>query len=277
VEYSIDRTLDGARELADEFIRRVGPVEKLPRGIAVSEAFFVFSTAVETRPRQIVESGRALGQSTELLARCFPEVSVVSVEADPNHPDAPKALERLRGLSNVACLFGDSRALLPELALPGDVVVIDGPKCFRALKLAYKVLRRRRPALIFIHDCPRGTRFRRFLEAHVPGAFFSDDHRFVQEFCHLDHDRDPELLRRWADPGHRPADHSYSATFVCIPARPGFPRAAASVHVALTRLADNLAQSVRKRFGRAERRRQRPASPTTRPSEGPPSASIGAG
>jgi hypothetical protein len=259
VSCSIERTLARARELVDEFKRRVGPVDKLPRGIAFSEAFFIFSTAADARPRQIVESGRALGQSTELLARCFPEVPVISVEADPDHPDAAQALERLRDLPNVACLFGDSRALLPELVLPGDVVVIDGPKRFRALKLAYKVLRRRQPALVFMHDCPRGTPIRRFLDAHAPGVFFSDDHRFVQEFCHLDRDRDQEDLRLWADPGHRPEDRSYSATFACIPWRPGFPRKGASVHVTLTRLADNLAHSVNKRLGRAERRRRRPA------------------
>jgi hypothetical protein len=255
-DYIIDRTLARARELVDEFKRRVGPVDKLSRGIAISEAFFIFSTAADARPRQIVESGRALGQSTDLLARCFPEVPVISVEADPDHPDAAQALERLRGLPNVACLFGDSRVMLPELVLPGDVVVIDGPKRFRALKLAYKVLRRRQPAMIFIHDCPRGTPIRRFLDAHVPGVFFSDERRFVQEFCHLDENLGREVLRRWSDPGHWPEDHSYSATFACIPAQPGFPRAGASVYVTLTRLVDNLAHSVMKRLGRAERRRR---------------------
>lgn len=256
MEYSIDRTLARARELVDEFEHRVGPVEKLPRGIDISEAFFVFSTAADARPRQIVESGRALGQSTELLARCFPHVSVVSVEANPNHPDAPLALQRLSELPNVACLFGNSRVLLPELVLPGDIVVIDGPKRFRAIKLALRVLRRRQPALIFIHDCPRGTPVRRFLDAHVPGAFFSDDHRFVQEFCYLDRNRDEAVLRRWTDPAHRPADRSYSATFACIPSRPGYPRTSAFVRVTLARFADNLARSARKRSGPACERGQ---------------------
>jgi predicted O-methyltransferase YrrM len=272
--YGIDRTLARARELADEFQRRVGPVDKLSRGIAVSEAFFVFSTAADARPRQIVESGRALGQSTELLARCFPEVPVISVEADANHPDAAQALERLRGLPNVACLFGDARALLPELVLPGDVVVIDGPKRFRALKLAYKVLRRRQPSLIFMHDCPRGAPVRRYLEAHVPGAFFSDEHRFVQEFCRLDQDKDQAVLRHWANPAHRPEDQSYSATFACIPWRPRFPRAGASVHVTLTRLVDNLAYSVNKRLGRAQRERRRPEPPSVPTSERQPRAAA---
>jgi hypothetical protein len=256
VRFTIDNTLARAGEFVVEFERLVGDVDPVERGIAVSEALFVFATVADLRPRQIIESGRALGQSTYLLARCFPGTPVISIESNPSHPDAEPALERLRGLANVACLFGDSRVLLPELALPGDVVIIDGPKRFRALKLAYKVMRRRQPALVFIHDCQRGTPFRRFLEARLPWSFFSDDHRFVQEYCRLDRYLDEAEIRRWSDPDHRPQGESYAGTFGCIAGRSGFPGLRAMSEVAVARLASNVADSFSKRAVSAPARRR---------------------
>ena len=57
------------------------------------------------------------------------------------------AAERLRESGNVECRFGDSLLLLPELVEAGDVVLIDGPKDFRALKLAFRLLRGGKPWL----------------------------------------------------------------------------------------------------------------------------------
>jgi hypothetical protein len=247
VRFTIDNTLARAGDLVAEFDRRVGDVDPVERGIAISEALFVFATVADLKPRQIIESGRALGQSTYLLGRAFPDTRIISIESNPGHPDAEPALERLQGLANVACLFGDSRVLLPHLTLPGDVVIIDGPKRFRALKLAYRVMRRRQPALVFIHDCQRGTPFRRFVETRVPWSFFSDDHRFIQQYCRLDRYLDDAEIRRWSDPDHRPRDESYAGTFGCIPARPGFPGVGALLSVAVARLTANVADSVSKR------------------------------
>jgi hypothetical protein len=262
--HTIENTLARAGELVAEFERRVGDVGPVERGIAISEALFVFATVGELKPRQIIESGRALGQSTYLLGRAFPDTPIISIEANPSHPDAEPALERLRGLANVACLFGDSRVLLPQLTLPGDVVIIDGPKRFRALKLAYRVMRRREPALVFIHDCERGTPFRRFVESRIPWSFFSDDHRFIQQYCRLDRYLDDAEIRRWSDPDHRPQDESFAGTFGCIPARRGFPGVAALLAVAVARLAANVADSVSKRRVSAptsRRRAERPHRP----------------
>lgn len=221
-DLSRQATLDRAPALLRAFERAIGAVERVPRGVLPSEVFFVYATLGSYRPRQILESGRALGQSTRLLARCFPDVPLVSVEYDRDDPDAARALALLKGHDNIECLFGDSFDLLPPRVLAGDVAVIDGPKGLRALRLAY-ILLRRGAAVAFIHDCHKGSAIRAYLERNVPWAFFSDDQEFVRLYCRLDAARKPELLELWSDPARQPKDRSYGGTFACVPRRPGFP------------------------------------------------------
>jgi predicted O-methyltransferase YrrM len=170
------------------------PVEK--RGVAHTEMFFVYALSAPLAPRQILESGRARGQSTLVLSRCFPESRIVSVEMDESSPDAKFALERLSPLRNVKLLFGDARLVLPASMQPGDVVLIDGPKEFRALKLALNLLRTGKPSLVFIHDFYAGSAERRFLERHMPDAIFSDAPEFLRAFAWLD-GKDGSVPRRW--------------------------------------------------------------------------------
>jgi hypothetical protein len=170
------------------------PVEK--RGVAHTEMFFVYALSTSFEPRQILESGRARGQSTLVLSRCFPESRIVSVEMDESSLDAKFALERLSSLKNVKLLFGDAREVLPAAMQPGDVVLIDGPKEFRAIKLAINLLRTGKPRLIFIHDFYAGSAERRFLERHMPDAIFSDAPDFLRAFAWLD-GKDGSAPRRW--------------------------------------------------------------------------------
>ena len=69
---------------------------------------------------------------------------------------------------------------------PDDPVFIDGPKEFRALKLALRLLRTRKPSAVFLHDFGAGLPWRQFLERHWPGAFFSDNPEFLRRFGSLD-------------------------------------------------------------------------------------------
>ena len=89
--------------------------------------------------------------------------------------------------------------------------LIDGPKEFRALKLAFKLLATGKPSAVFIHDLWLGKAARAFLQSHVPHAFFSDEPEFVKRYFHLD-----------GKSGTPPADLSqgYGATLACIPAGP---------------------------------------------------------
>ncbi len=50
------------------------------KGICVSEMFFFYAVVKPMAPRQIIESGRARGESTLALARCFPGVPITSIE-----------------------------------------------------------------------------------------------------------------------------------------------------------------------------------------------------
>ena len=140
-------------------------------GIFISEMFFFYCVVRPMNPPRILESGRDLGGSTLLLANCFPNTRIISVEFEAASPRAAIALNKLASYKNVECLFGDSRDVLPKLLKPGDPILIDGPKEFRALKLALNLLRTRRPSVVFMHDFGAGTPWRQFLDRHWPGAF----------------------------------------------------------------------------------------------------------
>jgi hypothetical protein len=138
------------------------------------------------RPARIVESGRARAQSTLVLSKLFPQAAIVSLESDAASPDVAIAAERLRDCDNVECRFGDSLALLPEMVRPGDVVLIDGPKDFRALKLAFRLLRGGQASVVFVHDLWLGSPAREFIERHLPSVLLSDEPRWVERYAMLD-------------------------------------------------------------------------------------------
>ncbi len=158
-----------------------------PKGIRRSELFFFFAAVAGLKPARIVESGRARAQSTLVLAKLFPESAIVSLESDARSPDVAIAAERLRECANVECRFGDSLVLLPELVRSGDVVLIDGPKDFRALKLALRLLREDKPAAVFVHDPWLGSPARAFVDRALRSALLSDEPRWVERYAWLDY------------------------------------------------------------------------------------------
>ena len=158
-------------------------------------------------PKQILESGRGRGKSTLILARCFPEARIISVELDPLSPNAPVAEAKLEPYRNVNLLCGDSRKLLPQYLQKGDAVLIDGPKDFRAVTLASELLRTGNPCAVFLHDLPANAPARKFVAENWPGAFFADEPS-LQAFRVLDDERDPLLKTRKRRYG----------IFACLPA-----------------------------------------------------------
>jgi len=85
----------------------------------------------------------------------FPSLPIISIEYDARSPDVPTAAARLAGFSNLDLRFGDATRLLPGLVQPGDIVLIDGPKGFRGLRLALSLLASGKPALMTVlknHD-----------------------------------------------------------------------------------------------------------------------------
>ena len=159
-------------------------------GIWESEMFLFYAAMKPFAPKQILESGRARGKSTLILARCFPESRIVSVEYERESENAPAAEAKLKSESNVELLYADSRELMPQRLQSGDAVLIDGPKDFRALKLAVDLLRTEKPCAVFVHDFPPNSPQRKFVERNFSNAFFGDDPLFTR-FQSLDAKRDP--------------------------------------------------------------------------------------
>lgn len=202
-----------AREL-EAYRQRVGGVPYERKGVLFSEMFFFTLCARSARPARILESGRARGQSTLLLAVGFPALPIVSLEHDPRSADVPVAAARLRGHGNVELRFGDATRVLPAIARPGDVALIDGPKGFRAVRLALRLLAQGRVAMVFLHDVLRGSPERRFLESWLPATLYSDDARFAGVAHVLDAAADdiPEP-RRWRAGG---AAEGYGYSLACL-------------------------------------------------------------
>jgi Methyltransferase domain len=195
-----DRLLPEYREI----ISKISP-EAGFGGIWESEMFLFYAALKPFSPKQILESGRARGKSTLILARCFPDARIISVEYDRQSENAAAAEVKLKANSNVELLYGDSREILPGRLQMGDAVLIDGPKDFRALRLAIDLLRTEKPCAVFIHDFPANSPQRKFVERNWPDAFFGDDPLF-QRFQSLDDERDP-----------RPNPQRRYGIFVCLP------------------------------------------------------------
>ncbi|HEY6071271.1 MAG TPA: class I SAM-dependent methyltransferase [Chthoniobacterales bacterium] len=184
-------------------------------GIWESEMFLFYAAVKPFAPKQILESGRARGKSTLILARCFPESRIISVEYDRQSENAPAAEAKLKSEPNVELLYGDSREILPQKLQESDAVLIDGPKDFRAIKLAVDLLRTNKPCAVFVHDLPPGSPQRKFVERNFPQAFFGDDPAF-QRFQALDNERDPRAAPKPLGEGGTPNAQRGYGIFTCL-------------------------------------------------------------
>jgi predicted O-methyltransferase YrrM len=198
-----------AGDLLSDFCGAIAGMRREPGfgGIGPRGMFFFYAAVRSLAPKQILESGRMRGGSTLMLARCFPEARIVSVEFDRDPGHAASAEAKLKPYANVELLYGDSREILPGRLQAGDAVLIDGPKEFRALKFALRLLRTGKPCAVLIHDFHHDQPARKFVEQHWPGAFFSDDPAFAVHLRELN-------LRIGRDPNSKHA----VAPFVCLPA-----------------------------------------------------------
>ncbi|MGH8093097.1 MAG: hypothetical protein ACREIF_06460 [Chthoniobacterales bacterium] len=207
-----NRLLGEAELLLPTYLEATTGLSHESKGIRRSELFFFYSAAAPLRPARIIESGRARAQSTLVLSRLFPNTSIISLESDAHSPDVAVAAERLRGCDNVECRFGDSLLLLPALVESGDVVLIDGPKDFRALKLAFRLLHAGKPAAVFVHDLWLRSAGRRFIDRHVRSVLLSDEPRWVQRYAMLDSSKPLPA------PAPKDARRAYGATMGCFEA-----------------------------------------------------------
>ena len=208
-----------ATEALSAFQNRVAGIPYERKGILYSEMFFLYLCAQAAKPTRIFESGRARGQSTLLLSAIFPDLDVVSIESDADSPDVQVAQERLRGRDNVSMRFGDATRILPIEVRKGDVVLIDGPKGFRGLRLALRLLATGRVTQVFIHDCGLGTEERAFLDAHLHGLVYSDTIEFALIARALDAGCSTDIPPDRRFDGERPP-RAYGYGLACIPFDP---------------------------------------------------------
>lgn len=162
------------------------------KGILNSEMLFICALSKELGVRDIIESGRARGNSTEIFAKYFEsntDVTISSVELSKYSQDSIVALERLRGrYDNLSLLYGNSFFLLPRLCSKSEscTVLIDGPKGKYALILADRLLTYPSVKAVFIHDTHQDTNWRQMIERVYSNVFSSDDSEFVSRFKDLD-------------------------------------------------------------------------------------------
>jgi hypothetical protein len=89
-------------------------------GIWESEMFLFYAAVRPCAPKQILEPGRARGKSTLILACCFPNARIISVEFESHSPNATVAEAKLKPCQNlegqnVEVWYGDSRKILPSV------------------------------------------------------------------------------------------------------------------------------------------------------------------
>jgi predicted O-methyltransferase YrrM len=198
-------------------------IEGIPyeeKGVLFSEMLFMLACLEEGSVPRILESGRARGQSTLILAKALPQTPIVSIEFNKDSPDVPVAIERLRGYENVELLYGDARALLPKIIQPGSVVIIDGPKMFQAIRLALTLLRTKHATQVFVHDVSKGTPERAFLDLFMPECRYSDQ-RDVAAVTHVvDAAALSHIPSRQQFDGFT-GEYGYGFSLGCIPYVPG--------------------------------------------------------
>lgn len=199
-----EKALLSARKHREEFSRITGGFED--RGILNSEMLAVCSLAEDLGVEVFIESGRWLGQSTEILAKYFEGKPVIIESVEAFYDDNALHVEKkLADRKNLHLLYGDANVIIPRLArqYQGKKVALlfDGPKGQAALDVfRWALLENKTIVAGFFHDMRRHTpempnRSRQEMEAVFPAAFYTDDATFVEEFQALDAGCDVALWR----------------------------------------------------------------------------------
>ena len=217
----LTQLLNQADRHVGEFTALIAGIPYERKGILFSEMFFFWICARSVHPKRILESGRARGQSTLILSHCFPDSEIISIEYDRNSPDVAVAAERLTGRSNVQQLFGDATRLLPSMARPGDVALIDGPKGYRGLRLALNLLAQGHTPLVFVHDTAAGSPERDYLARRMPEVAYSDLPAFARVAHQLDQGTWDELPKQHRWIGDNGPAAGYGFSLACLPHQTG--------------------------------------------------------
>ena len=178
---------DRAQRADEMMLKEIASEPYEPRGILNSEMALIIYTALSCGIEVFIESGRARGQSTYMLAKYLPGVEVHSVELRVT-PDEGVAVNRLRPFSNVHLHYGDGAQIVRELVMKYAhrpmAILCDGPKGERAVGIIEQCFKNPNVRVGFIHDMRRldhggPSPHRACAIERLPCHRFSDDPKLV--------------------------------------------------------------------------------------------------
>ena len=180
-----------AKKHKAQFLNKTKKLKSESRGMTKSELLLIYSTIRELGVKRVIESGRARGFSTQVLAAALEQdYQIISVDFDTYGRDCRYSKKLLRKYDNVTLLHGDSRRVLPKLLGEDCVIILDGPKGLDAIVLAAKLMKDDSVKAVFIHDLSKDIFERDIAEIVFPNAFFADDAEFIETFSVLDAKKD---------------------------------------------------------------------------------------
>jgi hypothetical protein len=169
----------------------------LERGIFNSELFLTIGLIIDSKIEIVIDSGRANGFSTEILAKYLSPlgIKVISIEFEKDK-SSEQLVNRLSKYENLDCIYGNSMSVIPTIIKKNKrkriAVILDGPKGIPAVKLMKRLVKKyKNLELGFIHDMRKlewgkPSKHRFFLENEFDQVFFSDDLDVISEVSFMD-------------------------------------------------------------------------------------------
>ncbi|MFT7616187.1 MAG: hypothetical protein ACI8Y7_001016 [Candidatus Woesearchaeota archaeon] len=175
-----------------QFVKRCGKIRYELKGMFNSELLAVAALIDTHNVDCIIESVRARGHSTEVIASYFSKIPIHSVDYDKNQKGVVYSEKRLKHFSNLRFHYGDSFDVVPRILrrvkAKSVAVVIDGPKGEDAILLALQLATFKQVKIIFIHDLAQSEFERYIAESIFEGSLYTDHVDFVKQFQSLDDD-----------------------------------------------------------------------------------------
>lgn len=178
-------------KIEEEFVRKVLPINFLPKGIIPSEGFAFCALSKSLSIEMILESGVCNGMSTLMWSKFFQTTPIIAVDKS-----LPKSTTNRFGLvSNVQLLAGKGENLLPSLIQKNSqkkiAIFIDGPKGMNAVNLAKRCLEFSNVCMVGVHDVHKISvgkpcKVRQFLDDTKAIDFYTDDLEFVEKYSFMD-------------------------------------------------------------------------------------------
>ncbi len=182
-----NRIIEICSENVQSYKKIISGINYESKGIFNSEMLLFVSLTKYFSVNLIIESGRANGQSTKIIAECFknPIYKIISVESNRFSPHVKNSYERLKKYRNLELLFGTSFSLIPELIMEECCILIDGPKT-GAIKLAINCMKNPLVKAVFVHDLTKDSNQRITAKKVFNYYFFTDNKDYVTKFKVLD-------------------------------------------------------------------------------------------